>query len=131
MRWLGLQHRLHHKGLCLLLGLSGSLLLWRLSLLLLLGQRCCLLLLLLLSKLEMGGCVEELGLAVLELLLVNGYLLLDHHLLLQMDLLLLLDQRVRLDLRICCYTKTKKKQRTKVSNSAAGNNKNKAATALL
>lgn len=84
MLWLGLQHRLHHKGLCLLLVLGGSLLLRRLSLLLLLlGQRCCLLLLLLLSQLQMGGCVEELGLAVLELLLVmNGYLLLDHHLLL-------------------------------------------------
>lgn len=93
MLWLGLQHRLHHKGLCLLLVLGWSLLLWRLSLLLLLGQRCCLLLLLLLSQLKVGGCVEELGLAVLELLLVmNGYLLLDHHLLLQMDLLLLLDQ---------------------------------------
>lgn len=48
---------------------------------------------LLLGQLEMGGCVEELGLAVLELLLVmNGNLLLNHHLLLQVNLLLLLDQ---------------------------------------
>lgn len=84
---------MYHKGLSLLLVLRWSLLLRRLSLLLLLGQRWCLLLLLLLGQLKMGGCVEELGLAVLELLLVmNGDLLLDHHLLLQVDLLLLLDQ---------------------------------------
>lgn len=84
---------MYHKCLSLLLVLRWSLLLQRLSLLLLLGQRWCLLLLLLLGQLEMGGCVEKLGLAVLELLLVmNGNLLLDHHLLLQVYLLLLLDQ---------------------------------------
>lgn len=67
---------------------------------------------LLLGQLEMGGCVEELGLAVLELLLVmNGDLLLDHHLLLQVDLLLLLDQRVWLDLRIGGYTSTEWEKR--------------------
>lgn len=84
---------------------------------------------LLLGQLEMGGCMEELGLAVLELLLVmNGDLLLDHHLLLQVDLLLLLDQRVWLDLRICSYTNMEwEKSRTqKVSNIAARNNIKKA-----
>lgn len=46
--------------------------------------------------------MQQLRLAVRELLLVvDGDLLLDHHLLLlQVDLLLLLDQRVGLDLRV-------------------------------
>lgn len=61
-----------------------------------------LLLLLLLGQLEVRGCVQKLGLAVRELLLVvDGDLLLDHHLLLlEVDLLLLLNQGVGLDLRV-------------------------------
>ena len=66
------------------------------------GRRRLLLLLLLLGQLEVRGGVKELGLAVLELLLVvDGDLLLNHHLfLLEVDLLLLLDQGVGLDLRV-------------------------------
>lgn len=67
-------------------------------------RRCwlLLLLLLLLGQLEVCGCVEELGLPVLELLLVvDGDLLLDYHLLLlEVDLLLLLNQGMGLDLRV-------------------------------
>lgn len=57
--------------------------------------------------------MQELGLAVLELLLVmNSNLLLDHHLLLEVDLLLLLDERVGLDLGIRGYRAKKKLQCT-------------------
>lgn len=83
-------------------GREGGGLLLRLCLLLLL-LLLVLLLLLLLGQLEVCGCVQQLGLTVLELLLVvDGDLLLDHHLLLlEVDLLLLLNQRVGLDLCVC------------------------------
>lgn len=91
------------------------------------GPEMCLLLLLL-GQLKMGSCVEELGLTVLELLLVvNGDLLLDHHLLLQVDLLLLLDQRVWLYLCVCGCTNrmVEEKESTQVISSAAGNYNNR------
>ena len=74
------------------------------------------------------GCVEELGLAVLELLLVmNGNLLLNHHLLLQVNLLLLLDQGVWLNLCIRGYTNTEpeKKSTQRLATAQLGTKKKK------
>lgn len=81
-------------------------------------RRLLLLLLLLLGQLEVCGCVEELGLPVLELLLVvDGDLLLDYHLfLLEVDLLLLLNQGMGLDLCVGGYGSKPRTEQRRAEN---------------